>query len=146
MGTTFDEIYDLALVTMQDYKIDELYQLDRPTFKTFMKGFLVTGLPEFDVNLEDLSYTDETFNNIISDKAKLILSEIIVYEWYKRNNNDVLVYKPKLTSKQFKQIEISSGIKQRSEYLDKMYEKIRYDISQYQLMNFNKLPFFGGLM
>jgi hypothetical protein len=74
------------------------------------------------------------------------LSEIIVYEWYKRNNNDVLVYKPKLTSKQFKQIEISSGIKQRSEYLDKMYEKIRYDISQYQLMNFDKLPFFGGLM
>lgn len=146
MGTTFDEIYDLALVTMQDYQIDELYQLDRPTFKTFMKGFLVVGLPEFDVELEDLSYTDETFNNTLSNKAKLILSEIIVYEWYKRNNNDVLIYKPKLTSKQFKQIEISSGIKQRSEYLDKMYEKIRYDISQYQVMNLDSLPFFGGEM
>ena len=40
-------------------------------------------------------------------------------------------------------MEVSNGIKQRSEYLDKLYEKIQYDIEQYQFSSLSSLPFWG---
>jgi hypothetical protein len=40
--------------------------------------------------------------------------------------------------KEFKQLEISAGMKQRSEQLDKLKEDIQYDITQFQLENLDK--------
>jgi hypothetical protein len=56
----------------------------------------------------------------------------------------VVALRPHLTVKEFKQTDVNNGIKQRSEYLDKLKEDIQYDISQYQLANLSKLTYFGG--
>ena len=44
-----------------------------------------------------------------------------------------------MTVKEFKNLEISSGLKARVEYLDKWREKIHQKISQYQLSNFSSV-------
>ena len=41
-------------------------------------------------------------------------------------------------------MEIANGLKQKSEYKDKLTEEIGRYINEYQCDNLSKLPFFGG--
>lgn len=140
MGTTFEEIYDLAKIIITDYRLDSLYQQSQEQFMKYFKGLLVSGMSEFiDNSLTDLSYTDDAFNNVLSIQEKSILAYTIVLRWYESIQNDVLALRSKLTSRQFKQVDISSSMKQRQENIDKLVEKINDMIVRYQLSNYDKL-------
>jgi hypothetical protein len=140
MGTTFEEIYDLAKIIITDYRLDSLYQQSQEQFMKYFKGLLVSGMSEFiDNSLTDLSYTDDAFNNVLSVQEKSILAYTIVLRWYESIQNDVLALRSKLTSRQFKQVDISSSMKQRQENIDKLIEKINDMIVRYQLSNYDKL-------
>lgn len=140
MGTTFEEIYDLAKIIITDYRLDSLYQQSQEQFMQYFKGLLVSGISEFvDNSLTDLSYTDNAFNNVLSVQEKSILSYTIVLRWYESIQNDVLALRSKLTSRQFKQVDISSSMKQRQENIDKLVEKINDMIVRYQLSNYDKI-------
>lgn len=140
MGTTFEEIYDLAKIIITDYRLDSLYQQSQEQFMKYFKGLLVSGMSEFiDNSLTDLSYTGDTFNNVLSVQEKSILAYTIVLRWYESIQNDVLTLRSKLTSRQFKQVDISSSMKQRQENIDKLVEKINDMIVRYQLSNYDKL-------
>jgi hypothetical protein len=140
MGTTFEEIYDLAKIIITDYRLDSLYQQSQEQFMKYFKGLLVSGMSEFvDNSLTDLSYTDDAFNNVLSVQEKSILAYTIVLRWYESIQNDVLALRSKLTSRQFKQVDISSSMKQRQENIDKLVEKINDMIVRYQLSNYDKL-------
>lgn len=140
MGTTFEEIYDLAKIIITDYRLDSLYQQSQEQFMQYFKGLLVSGMSEFiDNSLTDLSYTDNSFNNILSVQEKSILAYTIVLRWYESIQNDVLALRSKLTSRQFKQVDISSSMKQRQENIDKLVEKINDMIVRYQLSNYDKI-------
>lgn len=140
MGTTFEEIYDLAKIIITDYRLDSLYQKSQEQFMKYFKGLLVSGMSEFiDNSLTDLSYTDDAFNNVLSVQEKSILAYTIVLRWYESIQNDVLALRSKLTSRQFKQVDISSSMKQRQENIDKLVEKINDMIVRYQLSNYDKL-------
>ena len=45
--TAFTDVYDSALVVMQDYKLDNLAQTNYDAFLIFMKGLLQNGIPFF---------------------------------------------------------------------------------------------------
>lgn len=140
MGTTFEEIYDLAKIIITDYRLDSLYQQSQEQFMKYFKGLLVSGMSEFiDNSLTDLSYTDDAFNNVLSVQEKSILAYTIVLRWYESIQNDVLALRSKLTSRQFKQVDISNSMKQRQENIDKLVEKINDMIVRYQLSNYDKL-------
>ena len=140
MGTSFEEIYDLAKIIITDYRIDKLYETSRESFMLYFKGLLISGLSEFvDNSLTDLSYTNDTFDNTLSVSEKSILAYTIVLRWYESVSNDILALRPKLTSRQFKQIDISSSMKQRQEIIDKLGEKINDMINTYQLKNYSNI-------
>lgn len=140
MGTSFEEIYDLAKIIITDYRIDKLYETSKESFMQYFKGLLISGLSEFvDNSLTDLSYTDNAFNNVLSVSEKSILAYTIVLRWYESVSNDILALRPKLTSRQFKQVDISSSMKQRQEIIDKLGEKINDMINTYQLKCYNDI-------
>jgi hypothetical protein len=146
--TPFVEIYDLAMLTISDYRLDNLARTNEDAFKTFMRGKLKSGVSEFTGCLTSLDTTSVDgewyFTNDLSDKEKSIIAKTIVYKWFLQIHQDVVALRPHLTVKEFKQTDVNNGIKQRSEYLDKLKEDIQYDISQYQLANLSKLTYFGG--
>ena len=45
--TSFDEIIDIALVKVDDYKIMEAYNQSQDVFKQYCDGFLINAIPNF---------------------------------------------------------------------------------------------------
>lgn len=162
MGTEFEEIYDLSLVVIQDYKLDKIYKTEPEIFYTFMRGLLTVGIPDFNGCLNDLSYSSEEieflnengesikrtvyfFNNELTLKEKSILSKIVVYNWFKNKVQDVTQFQLHLSTRDFQIKSEQANLKQKSEYLDKLKEDYLQEINEYQSSNLDRLPFFGEL-
>ena len=150
--TSFEDIYDLAKVTMIDYRLDNLAIRDYDAFLTYFRSLLVTGMAEFTGCLTSLDYTStvedgETkwyFTADLSMTEKSILAKTIVLKWWEQNIQDVVVYQPHMSSKNFKQLQESQSLKQKSEYKDKLGEELSRAITEYQMENLSSLPFWGG--
>lgn len=159
----FTEIYDRALVTMQDYTIDKLAETNYNAFLLFMKSLLKSGIPFFNCCLNSLDYHDEAeieinengeevivintyFDADLTTKEQSILAMVLVYEWFKRDVNDARQYRQKLNTRDFKAESSYQSLQKRSEYLDKMKEQICQEIQNYQVDNMDSLyEAYGGL-
>lgn len=135
MATPFSVITDLALVVIDDYKLVHLSNVDEDAFKTYLEGFLVTSIPDFDGCKTDLSYSLETatFENDLSIKEQSILSKFMVIKWFEREVNDVTQISLGLQGRNFKRNSEASNLKEKSEYIDRLREKVKQDITDYQL-------------
>ena len=144
--TAFTDIYDRALVTMQDYTLDKLAEVNYDAFLLFMKSLLKSGIPFFNCCLNNLAYEDiqETevdshgnevevintyFTTDLTNKEQSILAMCLVYEWFKRDVNDARQFRQKLSTRDFKTESSYQSLQKRSEYLDKMKEQICQEIS-----------------
>jgi hypothetical protein len=161
--TAFTDIYDDALMVMQDYTLDKLANTNYDAFLLFMKGLLKTGIPFFNCCLNSLAYedvveteTDENGNEVsvtntyftsdLTQKEQSILAMCIVYQWFKRDVNDARQFRQKLNTRDFKTESSYQSLQKRSEYLDKLKEQIVQEIQNYQLDNLDSLAeSLGGL-
>lgn len=159
----FTEIYDRALITMQDYTLDKLAETNYNAFLLFMKSLLKSGIPFFNCCLNSLDYHDEAeieinengeevivintyFDADLTTKEQSILAMVLVYEWFKRDVNDARQYRQKLNTRDFKAESSYQSLQKRSEYLDKMKEQICQEIQNYQVDNMDSLyEAYGGL-
>lgn len=153
--TPVTEVYDMAMLVIQDYQLDNLAKADYNAFLTYLEGKLMVGIPEIEAHMHDLELVHQEneqedgtvqietyFTRDLSNIEKAIISKAIVYKWYQQIHQDRVVIQPHLTIKEFKQID-GNGMKQRSEQLDKLKEDLMYDISNYQLSNMSALPYWG---
>lgn len=90
MATSYDDIIDLALVSIRDYKLDKLYKLDENSFRTVMLGFLTRAIPNFDNCRADLTKTTEDgFEETLDVYEIDILADWTVIKWLDKEINDV---------------------------------------------------------
>ena len=161
--TAFTDIYDSALIVIQDYKLDNLANTNYDAFLIFMKGLLKNGIPFFNCCLNSLDYEDVEEQEINQDgeevtvvntyftadltrKEQSILAMCIVYEWFKRDVNDARQFRQKLSTRDFKTEASYQSLQKRSEHLDKMKEQIVQEIQNYQVEHMDELyAQYGGL-
>lgn len=150
----FRQILDRTASTMfRDYRMDNLYKVDEDAFYEFLSGFLINGVDIFNGCLTSLDWHEEiingknmgVFDNPLSSKEVHILCLGVLAGWWEMNKNDITEFNNHLNTRDFKSYSGTANLKAKSDDLDKIYERIPYEITQYQLSNFSSLPFFGGV-
>ena len=147
MATSFDSVIDMALIIIRDYKLDVLYQDDADSFNLVLQGYMLKGLPKFEVSCVDsLAYDLETrtFERELSDVEIDIISDWTVIMWYTDQINDVLEFKEPLSDVDFKRLATGQNLKPRQAYLQELRRKAKQDATNYQFMHIDKLPYFNG--
>lgn len=147
MATSFDSVIDMALIIIRDYKLDALYQEDAGSFNLVLQGYMLKGLPKFEVSCVDsLAYDLETrtFERELSDVEIDIISDWTVIMWYTDQINDVLEFKEPLSDVDFKRLATGQNLKPRQAYLQELRRKAKQDATNYQFMHIDKLPYFNG--
>lgn len=133
MATTFNDIIDMALITIKDYKLDELYSTSQANFETITEGFLLRGLPKFNTCRQSLDYdlNTKSFVSTFTPLEISILSDLWVEEWFEYQVNNVTQFNGKMTTNDFKHYSEAENLKQKSEYLDKLREKRSQEMTNY---------------
>lgn len=83
MSTPFDKVIDLALVTVDDYKLVKLYNQSEEGFNQWCDGFLLSAIPNFFQCNQSLDY-DVNAREFVSDLTNVeisILADLWIIEW-----------------------------------------------------------------
>ena len=86
--TSYDDIIDLALVSIEDYHLNKLPK----DFNIVLEGFMVRGLANFENCKKDLSQRDDErriFLSKLKKKKKSIIADYTVISWLDKEINDV---------------------------------------------------------
>lgn len=147
MATSFDSVIDMALIIIRDYKLDALYDSDENSFKQVLQGYMLKGLPKFEVSsIKSLEYnlTNHEFVEDLDDIEIDIISDWTVIMWYTDQIQDVLEFKEPLSDVDFKRLATGQNLKPRQAYLQELRRKAKQDATNYQFMHMNELPYFNG--
>ena len=137
--TSFDEIIDLALVTVNDYRLSKLAEQGEENFNTYVDGFLISSIPYFPECRQSLDFDAEQrqFESDLTNLEKSILANLWVIQWYTRDNQTYALYRQHLQSaSSFKNHSESQNLKENSIYLDKLREELDRQKISYQLQEF----------
>ena len=147
MATSFDSVIDMALIIIRDYKLDALYDSDENSFKQVLQGYMLKGLPKFEVSsIKSLEYnlTNREFVEDLDDIEIDIISDWTVIMWYTDQIQDVLEFKEPLSDVDFKRLATGQNLKPRQVYLQELRRKAKQDATNYQFMHMDELPYFNG--
>ena len=146
MGTSFDSIIDLALIEINDYKLDKLFNQSQDGFQTYCDGFLISAIPNFFRCKQDLSY-DANTRTFISDLTNLeqsILADFWVIQWFTKEVQDATSIANVLQiSSAFSTHSPASALKEKGTYLNYLREKVMQKINLYLLSDIDNIPHFN---
>lgn len=147
MATSFDSVIDMALIIIRDYKLDALYESDENSFKQILQGYMLKGLPKFEVSsIKSLEYNlaNREFVEDLDSVEIDIISDWTVIMWYTDQLQDVLEFREPLSDVDFKRLATGQNLKPRQAYLQELRRKAKQDATNYQFQHMNQLPYFNG--
>lgn len=133
MGTPFSDIEDLAMVTIQDYKLDALYKKSPTDWATFVGGFVARAVLLFDNSAIDLSYDTETlsFNNTLGNAEINILVYLFIQMWLERSTQNLSQKMATMTPSDAKRTNLPTTLKEQHYALDAIREKTSQLMTSY---------------
>ncbi len=165
--TSFEEIYDLFMVaSMSDYRLNKLYIKDKEAFYDFLRGFLTKSAFKYsDELIHKLDFISqeepiETFQeepnnneqqtetetviryyfvNDLLPLEKTILVDSMVIHWYEKNTDDILEMSSRLGTKDAKENNNRSNLKEKNIRIRELYSALYADIKNLQLQNLSEL-------
>jgi hypothetical protein len=145
--TLYDEIYDLFLVSVRDYKLDNLFASTPTAFNNYLEGFLIKSIPTFTnctKDLEDRNDTTQTFNIALSTAEKVILSNIMVYEWMAKEIQDITQMNLSLNDTDFKRYAESQNLTAKSKHQSIIREIFTQQMTNYEIKEIPWTDWLGG--
>ena len=142
MPTSFDEIIDLALILIDDYKLRKLYNQSEAKFLTFCDSLLIAAIPNFFRCNQSLDYDAQTrqFINQLTKTEISILADLWILEWFKKETQDSRKINALLQSSgSFKSHSAAQNLKEKTTYLDGLREKVSQKMTNYQLQNIDNI-------
>jgi len=125
MGSSFSQVFDLFMIQIKDWRLQNLYESSVLDFEKYLSGFLVLSVPQFEtVCNQSLAY-DETTSSFTETLAKdnlVILAQLMVEKWLEKEVQDVNQMNLHLQDRDFKVYSESQNLREKSTHLDKTKE------------------------
>ena len=135
--TSYDEVIDLALVSIEDYRLNKISNDSPADFSLIMQGFMIRGLVNFDNCNQDLSDRDETkkeFNLVLRDIEKSIIADYKVMAWLEKEMNDTRQIVGMLQNKnEAHRFSEANNLKVKIERYNQLYENVCQKKTSYSL-------------
>lgn len=140
MATSFDTIYDFALISFKDWRLDKIYDTNPTVFENLMQGYLLKAIPKFSdckVDLYAYNTTSKEFNNNLDLDEQVILSNFLVLEWMESQINDRRQMGLLLNDNDFKHSSEGNVSNSKTNIRDKFREENERSLYRYALKNTN---------
>jgi len=134
VATTYDDIYSRYSMKTTDYTLDKMYMTDEDSYKSYLKGFLMSSIALFTQcakDLTDRNDTTNTFNVTLTDLEQEILSCLMVVEWCSKQTHNLKELERTLGDTDFKLYSESQNLKAKSKLLVETREVTDKLMTQY---------------
>ena len=137
MATTLDQVADLFLAKIQDYKITTLFQTSgSDAVNTYVEPWLLDSIDDFSLICDQtLSYSrsTQTFSLDLSQKNQNVLARLMQRYWLDKEINNVLQMANHLQDKDFKSYAASNNLKEKVNLSNVTVERLDQLLTRYSL-------------
>ena len=137
MGTTSREIYDLFMMTVQDYRLVDLYNTSEEDFDTYLEAWLLYAIHDFSVCNQSLAFDISTdlFTENLTQTNKLILAKLMMKHWLQREVNNITQMNLHITDRDFRIASEAQNLKEKVRYLESVKEDCSQMLNDYGYAN-----------
>ncbi len=132
-GTSFQEIFDFFMSTIQDYTLISLYNSSVNDFNTFLSAWLIQAIPEFINCDQTLTYSGDVFDATLTQKNINILSLLMKKLWLEREIDDILQMQNVVQDKDFKTFSQSQNMTSKQARFNMLKEEVSQKLVDYGL-------------
>ena len=132
--TTFEELYDLFLSKVQDYRMRNAFLNDTNVATAMLHKYLIKAIAMFDNCKKDIQNVNEIlgqFNCTLDITEKNILTDLMVEAWLNRNIDDLTQININLNDTTFKHASEANNLDKKMELRDRLREITRQDMWMY---------------
>jgi len=124
MGTSLSEIYDIFMLTVTDYRLNDLFEMSETDFENYLNGFLEFAIADFDICDQDLNYDKETnsFSETLTRENKTILATLMTKYWMEKVVNDITQLNLHITDRDFKVASEAMNLREKTIRLNNIKE------------------------
>lgn len=133
MATTFNEIYDNFMTTINDYRLVALYNASASDFQTYLSAWLIQSLPEFTNCNQSLDYSGVSFIETISQKNMNILILLMKKKWFEKELENILQMTNVVKDRDFNMFSQAQNMKEKRERLISLQEEVSQKLVEYGL-------------
>lgn len=133
MATSFEQIEDLAFVTIQDYKLDRLYKSNPVDWSSVVGGMVARAALKFPECEKDLTYDLESmsFTVDLSSEEINILVYLFIEIWIEGVAQNLTQNVSTIMPPDAKRTNVAATVKEQQYKLDVAREKNRQRITEY---------------
>ena len=126
--TYANDIYDLFMTQVTDYRLTALFNQSRVDFETFLEAWLRSSIVDFSICDQPLNYSQVTkaFDSLLTDANQIVLASLMVKYWLKKEVADVTQFRLHVADRDFKLNNEATNLKEKVAY----YNLVREDCSQ----------------
>jgi len=133
VATTFNEVYDFFMTTINDYRLVALYNSSQTDFQTYLSAWLIQSIPEFTNCDQSLSYSSSSFTETLSQKNINILVLLMKKKWFEKELENVLQMTNVVQDRDFKMYSQANNMKEKRERLITLQEEVSQKLVDYGL-------------
>jgi len=144
LGTLSSEIFDYFLTSVNDYKLDNIYQTSGSLIlDKFLEPWLLNSIVEFNIADQDLSYTVSSgssegyFDLTLTNKNQFMLVQIMSKYWLQKEIQDVLQMNNILQDRDYRVFSQSNNLKAKQDYYTMKKEEIYQRLIDYEYAEVN---------
>lgn len=133
MATTSREVYDLFMMTVQDYRLVDLYNNSEEDFDTYLEAWLLYAINDFTVCNQALEFdvSTDTFSVELNLQNKLILAKLMMKYWLQREVNNITQMNLHITDRDFKIASEAQNLREKVKYLNVVKEDCSQMLNDY---------------
>lgn len=134
--TSFEEIYRLFLNSISnDYRLKKMFEDDPEIAEDILETWLMKSISAFTdcrFNLSALAdFSNKYFTENLWVDEKVILAEFMIYYWLEYNINNIVQMSLTIQDRDFRTHAEERNLSGKSEYADKIREKVYHLVSEY---------------
>lgn len=134
MNTSVNEVYDLFMTQVTDYRLIDLFNTSEPDFENYLQGWLEFSIADFesicDQSLDFDEYTKE-FPVTLSRQNKIILATLMMKYWLQKNVNDITQMNLHITDRDFKVASEAANLREKVAALNVVKEQCSQLLQDY---------------
>jgi hypothetical protein len=132
-GTLFSEIYDLFMTLQEDYRLTTLYNSSITDFETYLEGWFIPAIAEFDNCDQSLLYSGTTFTETLTQKNINMLADLLKKRWLEHEIDDIMQMNNFLQDRDFTRHSNAQGMDAKRKRYIEQKEEISQKLVEYSL-------------
>jgi len=143
--TKTNDIYDLFMMSVSDYRLTDLFNTSEEDFETYLEGFLQFAISDFSVCNQDLEYDDTSkeFPETLTRENKVILATLMMRWWLQKLVNDITQLNLHITDRDFRVASEAMNLREKTVYLNTVKEQCSQLLNDYSYKNNNWDSWYG---